>query len=707
MIKLITAVLSKTKVINSFLLLIIISGIFSYFAIPKESEPDVNIPYIFVNTTLRGISPEDAERLIIKPIEKELRSVDNVKEMTSTAYEGGARTVLEFEAGFDADKALSDVREKVDDAKPELPSEAEEPTIKELNFSLFPVLVISLSGDLPERALLKIAKDLKDDLESLPNVLSADIKGDREEKAEIIIKPEMVESYGLSSNEVSLAFSRSNKVIAAGSLDNGQGRFAIKVPGLLDDINSILNLPVKAKNDFVITLSDIATGRKGYEDRTNYARVNGNPTITIEVSKKTGANLIETVESVRTFISSEQKYWPKNMTVSFFQDKSKEVKDQLLDLQNNIIAAILLVMILIIYFLGPNSGILVGIAIPTSFFVGILFLYLMGYTLNMIVLFALIMAVGLLVDNAIVINEYADRKITEGFSKKQAYLEASTRMALPIISSTLTTIVAFLPLAFWTGIIGEFMKFFPITLVAILSASLLMALIFIPSLGFTFGKSNDNKSNSNNIKILESGDISKLSGFLGLYSKILKIALNNPLKVTILIFVCLILTIFSYGAFNKGVEFFPNIEPDRAEIKIHGRGNLSIDEQDKLVRQIEREVFAYNSEIETIYTVSGSGRFNDAEDIIGTITLNFKDWDKRRPAEKILDEIRESLKKYVGLEIEVLKERDGPTQGKPIKIDIISKNLPLLSSAVSHIEEGMRIIGGVRDIDNTLPPPGI
>ena len=508
----IDAAIGHARTVIAALVLILIAGTFAYIGIAKEADPDINIPVLYVNVSHEGISPEDSERLLVKPLEEELRGIEGVKEMRSAAFEGGANVVMEFEAGFDADIAMADVRDKVDLAKPELPEEADEPTVHEINLSQFPILVVTLSGDVPERTLLRLARDLKDELKAIPSVLEVEIGGDREEQVELIVDPLVLESYGLDARDIIDAVGRSNRLVAAGSLDTGQGRFAIKVPGLFESANDILNMPVKVNDDAVVRFRDIGSLRRTFKDPEGFARINGLPALSLEVSKRTGENIIETIERVRAVVEEERLRWPAEVTVSYSQDKSTDIRTMLKDLQNNVLSAVLLVMIVIVAALGLRSAGLVGIAIPGSFLTGILVLAAAGLTVNIVVLFSLILAVGMLVDGAIVVTEYADRKMSEGLHKRKAYALAAKRMSWPIIAATATTLAAFLPLMFWPGIVGEFMRYLPLTLIATLSASLLMALIFVPTLGSLFGRAGG-AADPKSMKALaagETGDISKV-----------------------------------------------------------------------------------------------------------------------------------------------------------------------------------------------------
>ena len=711
MIGIIDAAFSRPRAILLTLVLVLIAGALSYIAIPKESDPDIDIPIIYVSMSHEGISPGDAERLLIRPMEQELRGIDGVKEVASTAYEGGANVTLEFDAGFDPDAAIDDVRAKVDLARPDLPDETDEPSVHEVNLSLFPVLVVTLSGDVPERSLLRLARDLQDEIEGLPEVLEAAIRGDRDELVEIVIDPMLVESYGLDAVELIGFTGRSNRLVAAGALDTGAGRFGVKVPGLIEGADELLALPVKVQGDAVTAVSDLAEVRRTFKDPESFARVSGESALAIEVSKRTGENIIATIENVRRAVAEASADWPEGVEVAFSQDQSNNIRNMLSDLQNNVLSAVLLVMIVIVWALGWRSAALVGVAIPGSFLTGILVLSAAGLTMNIVVLFSLILAVGMLVDGAIVVTEYADRKMTEGLRRRDAYMTAAKRMAWPIAASTMTTLAAFLPLMFWPGIVGEFMKFLPITLIATLSASLAMALVFVPTLGSLFGKpgATDPKS-AMALAADAGGSLSDVGGFTGVYLSVLRGALRHPAKVLALAVAVLVGVQAAYGVFGKGVEFFPDIEPEQAVFQIHARGNLSIRERDALVREVESRILDME-EFETVYTRVGVGRrggpSDEAEDVIGSISVELVDWDMRRPAEQIFAEVLERASDLAGIVIEPRGRREGPAAGKPIQVQVSAADPALIEPAVALIRERMDATAGLRDIEDSRPLPGI
>jgi len=406
---LIDAAFNRNRTVVMVLIFLLASGFIAYGNIPKESEPDVPIPIIYVSMSHDGISPDDAERLLVRPMEKELQSISGLKEMSSTASEGHASVLLEFDAGFDGDTAIADVRERVDAAKSQLPAATDEPTVNEVNIALFPVLNISLSGALPERTLIKIARALKDKLEALPGVLEADIAGEREEVLEIVVEPLVMETYQVDFDSLFGLIRNNNLLVAAGAIDTGAGRMVLKVPGVIENIEDVLKLPVKVTDTSVVTFGDVASIRRTYKDPSSFARLNGQPTLVLEISKRLGANIIETIDSVKEVIEAERGLLPPSLRIGFHQDKSVQTKTMLSDLQNNVISGVVLVMIVIMATLGIRSSILVGFAIPGSFLTGIMVINAMGYTMNVVVLFSLILVVGMLVDGAIIVSELADR----------------------------------------------------------------------------------------------------------------------------------------------------------------------------------------------------------------------------------------------------------------------------------------------------------
>ncbi len=678
------------------LIFLLCAGMVAYVTIPKEAEPDVRVPIIYVQLSQRGISPEDSERLLLRPVETQLKSVGNVKEMRSTAFEGGGFVLLEFEAGFDSKSALADVRAKVDQAKHDLPKDVDEPQVLEVNLSLYPVLVVALSGDVPERTLLHIARVAKNSIEQAPGVLSAELRGARDEAVEIIAEPMLMKSYGVSLDQFITGFSSYNSLIAAGALEGATGRFAVKVPSLIEHPQDALKVPVVATAGASVTLGDLAEIRPTFKDATSVTRVNGKPAMTIEVSKRTGANLIETVDAVKATVLALQKTWPEAVHVTFTQDKSKIIRQMLADLQNSVATGVLLVAVVILFALGFRASLFIGIAIPASFLAGVLGLQLAGLTVNIVVLFSLILAVGMLVDDAIIVSEFAERRMSEGMEPKAAYSLAAKRMSGPVIAATATRIAAFSPLLFWPGVVGEFMKYLPITLIATLSASLAVALFFTPTLGSLLGKASAVPHDEGAAKD-------------GAYMRTVRLAISHPGSTLGLAVFLLIAVMVTYGKLGSGVEFFPNVEPDYGLVIVHGRGNLSLDEKNRAVAEIEERILTFDS-LKTVYSRIGEqprGSSDITEDTIGVIQFEFADWRLRPPAHAIMDAIRAKTADIPGVLVEVTAPRAGPPTGKPIQIQIGALDPEVLPTVAKKVAAILLQRPDIRDLDDGQPLPGI
>jgi multidrug efflux pump len=694
--KLIDYAISHARLTIALLIFLLLAGFTAYVTIPKEAEPDVRIPIIYVQLSQRGISPEDAERLLLRPVETQLKSVSNVKEMRSTAYEGGGFVLLEFEAGFDSKSALADVRAKVDDSKHDLPRDVDEPTVQEVNLSLYPVLVIGLSGDLPERSLLRIARQAKNALEQVPGVLSAELRGARDEAVEIIAEPMLMKSYGVSLDQLAAVAQASNSLVAAGALEGETGRFAVKVPSLIEKPQDVLSIPVVSSPAATVTLGDISQVRPTFKDATTVTRVNGRPAMTIEISKRTGANLIETVDGVKTMVERLKQAWPGAVQVSYSQDKSKVIRQMLGDLQNSVATGVLLVVVIILFVLGSRASLFIGIAIPASFLAGVLGLQLAGLTVNIVVLFSLILAVGMLVDDAIIVSEFAERRMSEGMAPREAYALAAKRMAGPVIAATATRVAAFSPLLFWPGVVGQFMKYLPITLIATLSASLAVALFFTPTLGSLLGKANPHPQDE---RMKDKG----------LYMRAVKLALTHPGSTLALVAFLLVAVPMAYGKLGNGVEFFPDVEPDYGQVIVHGRGNLSIDEKDRLVRTVEDRVLKMSG-LQTVYTRVGEqprGLSGVSEDTIGIIQFEFADWKTRERAHAIMDRIRNVTADIPGILVEVTAPTGGPPTGKPVQVQLSAVDPSALPEAARKVADMLGKRTDIRDLDDGQPLPGI
>ena len=483
---------SRARMVLAFIGLSLLAGGMAYVGLPKEGEPDIEIPAIFVSVPFPGISAEDSETLLVKPMESELSDLDGLKTMSATAAEGYAGVALEFEFGWDKTKILADIRSAMNNAQAQFPSGADQYSINEINFSEFPIIIVNLTGQVPERTLLRVAKELQDRIEELEAVLEAGLAGQRDEMLEVVIDPLRLEAYNVTAGELIGVVTNNNLLIAAGEVETAQGTFSVKIPSSFDEPQDVYNLPVKTNGDRVITLGDLATIRLTFEDRLGTARFNGVNTVALQVVKRKGFNLIDTTALVRQVVEDERASWPAELQaaidVGTSNDQSRNVASMVSQLEGSVLTAIALVMIVVLATLGTRPALLVGFAIPTSFLLCFALLAVMEITISNIVMFGLILAVGMLVDGAIVVVEYADKKIRDGSGPMEAYVEAAKRMFWPIISSTATTLCAFLPMLFWPGVPGQFMGMLPVTLIFVLCASLVVALIYLPVMGGVTGR---------------------------------------------------------------------------------------------------------------------------------------------------------------------------------------------------------------------------
>ncbi|MBL0933328.1 MAG: efflux RND transporter permease subunit [Rhizobiaceae bacterium] len=685
--------IDNARLTISILLFLVVAGGLAYQSIPKEAEPDIAIPIIYVSLTYQGISPEDSERLLLRPVEMQMKGLSGVKEMRSSAYEGGGFVLVEFQPGYDFSNALEDVRAKVSDARRELPQGVDEPTVNEVNVSEFPVLVVTMSGDLPERVLAQTARELRDRIEEVPGVLEGALQGTRDEQVDVVIDPVKLSSYGLQLDQMIQGVNAGNSLVAAGALQGSEGRYPVKVPSLIENVEDVANLPIVAGPNAVVRAQDLATIRSTFKEAETITRLDGRPAIAIEVKKRSGANLIDTVDQVKVVASTFQQALPIAVDISYSQDKSDMVRQLLSDLQNHVLIAVILVFIVILYALSGRASLLIGLAIPASFLMGILALSLMGYTVNMIVLFSLILAVGMLVDDAIIVTEFAERRMSEGMDKRAAFELAANRMAGPVIAATMTRIAAFSPLLFWPGIVGEFMKYLPLTLIVTLSASMLFALVFTPTLGAMFAKAEPHPEGKPD----------------GLYMGIVKKAVAFPKTVLVLTVALLVGVQYSYTHYGAGVEFFPNVEPEYGLMYVHARGNLSLAEMDAATRQAEERLLGWPG-VSSVYTrvgqTRGGGQDID-EDVVGVIQYEFHDWRERKAASEILNDLRAEMSGIPGVEVQVRVPEAGPPTGQPIQVRLSAADPSGLNDQAAAVAARIAQIPGVIEISDGLPPPGV
>ena len=718
MFNFITAAISRSRAVLTILVALLLGGVSSYVSLPREADPDIPIPFIYVGVVLPGIAPADAERLIVKPMELELRTLTGVKEMKAIAAQNFGAVILEFDVSFDKEQALVDVREKMDQVRSEFPEEAEEPDVREFNAGLFPVIMVNLTSPGSERELYRHANMLKDELSGMSSVLEAKLIGHREEVLEVIIDPRAMENYNISAEELYATLSRNNQLVPAGSMDNGSGRFSLSVPGLIESESDIYALAIKTQGDAVVRLSDIADIRRSFKDPDIFARYNGTPTISIEVTKRLGANVVDTTREVRALSQAFVADWPENISIDFSSDISSFIFEMLGSLEISITNAILLVMILVIAALGLRSALLVGLSIPTSFLIGFLIVNLLGMTLNMMIMFGFLLAVGILVDGAIVVVEFADRKMAEGLDRQKAYALAASRMFWPILSSTGTTLAAFAPMLLWPGVSGKFMSFLPITVIILLSVSLLTAMVFLPVIGGLIGKSEQEGDELLTSLAAENEiNVATTPGLTGKYLRFLERCIRWPLTtISVAVFI-LVGVIVLNGRYGGGVEFSTSIEPQQANVFIKARGNLSIQEADRMTRLVEDIVLSIPG-ISSAFTQAGpalgSGggvarvEGDKPSDLIGLIRIEFTHFSTRIPSSQIMREIDRRANAFPAIEVEVIEREQGPPSGKGIEIEIAGQDISKLTTVVNDINAYLRSRSDLyTELEDTLPLPGI
>ena len=710
MINIIDYIMQARRTIVFLMIIIISIGSLTYINIAKDAEPDIDIPFIYVTVPHQGISPEDSERLIVRPLENQLKTIEGIEEMNGSASNGFGSVLLEFDINFDKDKALGDVREKVDMVKSKLPQDAEEPIVLEFNMAELPTIVVSLSGDVPDRTLFYHAKRLQTKIESIPGVLEAPVTGDREDLMEILVSPSKLENYNISLMDLIRSITGNNRLVAAGSIDKGQGKFSIKVPAVYESAQDVYNLVIFSSGDGAVTLGDVAEIRKTYKDTESFARVNGRPAVALQVKKRIGENVLEINEKVRLEAEEYVENLSENIEINFTSDNSDYILEMLKSLQAAVTNAIISVMILVIGALGIRSALMVGISIPTSFLMAISLLALSGGYINMMVMFGLLVSVGLLVDGSIVMVEYADRKMAEGLNRLDAYTQSYKRMIWPIISSTATTLAAFLPLILWPGVSGQFMKWMPFMVSLVLVSSLFSALIFIPVMGSIFGKTEKKDI----AKLNDKFDLRNLSGFTKVYIDILQKLIKTPI-LTVISSIGIVIILFNlYVNFNAGARY--SVEGDTNQMTVHiiARGNLSPSQKLGIALDVEDIVRTVDG-IKTTSTLIGGASaeqmiMSDGEsrsDEIAMMMIELKPVHERRHADILRQEILEKTSILPGVIVESYKVERKPESGKDIQIELTSSNNFQLTKVTDSISNKLKSMDGIMEVDDTRSLPGI
>ena len=703
---------SRSRTTLSIFVAIMLTGFGSYLSIPVELNPDVEVPIIITTIIHEGISPEDAERLLAKPTEVELKSLDGITQISSFSSENAATIITEFDISFESKTALSDVREAVNRAKARFPANTEEPLMQEVSAAGLPVVQIAIGGQgVPERVLLRVAEQLQREIEILPQILEAVMVGNREELLEAEIDPGKLETYGIPNSAIVSTVMNNNRLIPAGQVDTGQGSFSVKVPGLIENAEDLFNLPLASTDLGVLTVADIAEVRRTFKDATRYSYSNGSASISLNVNKRKGANLVESMEQIDAVVERIRPTLPPSVTLSYINNTAPLVLEQNLGLQGNMATAMVLVLIVVIASVGVRSGLIVTLAVPFSFFFAFIIISFLGFTYNFMVIFGLLLGLGMLIDGAIVMVEYADRKMAEGLNSLEAYRAAVDRMFWPIMASTATTLAAFLPIMFWPGVSGQFMSYLPITVFAVLIGSLFYALLFAPTIGALIGQGSAAakafaKGGSDDGRVVA-------TGITRLYEKSLKVAVKLPITVSLLSIVTLVTIVWAYGRYGKGVEFFTGVEPSQTQIQVFARGNYSPAELRDVMLSVQERIYEVGY-FKGIVMQSGTGQQlggdqQTAPDLIGYIFVEMVD---RREREldgfEVENRYRQAIANLPGARAEVVSLEQGPPVGKEIQIELSGEELePLFAEAArirNFLENDMT---GLIDIDDTAPVPGI
>ena len=701
MIQIIDFAIKKAKTTLLIAFMVIIAGSYARQEIPIAASPNVQLPFISVSVFLDGASPGDTSRLIARPLENRLKTVTGVKSIRSTSYLSYARIFLEFEVGFDIDKALVDIKQGVEEIKYQLPQEAEDPQIQEYSEASFPVMNISIVGGTSVRQKVFYARELKDKIEPIEQILEVRLTGAPEEVLEGIIDKSKMESYGVTLSDIYYSVSNNNLIIPGGNQDTGRGSFNIEVPSIIESAKDVYAIPVKVTKDAIVTLGDIASIKRTFKDFTSYARVNGEDAVTLEISLRESANAIDASNAIRDILKNFESTLPKNLKIAISNDDTVYASLMVKELNGNIIAAVILIMVLVIASMGTRVSMLVGLSIPFCFLMTYLILYSLGMEVNFLVMMGLLLGMGMLIDGSIVITEYADKKIAEGLSRAEGYTLASKRMFYPIIASTGTTLAAFIPIMFWPGFTGQFMRYLPITIFFVLSASLFYSLIVIPVLGTYFGQKESALNNNEE----HTSIFVRLTDW---YGKYIKKFVENPVETVLAVVAVLMLIIMSYSFSGKGTIYFAIVDPVQANITIKARGNFSALEAKEIVEQVE-ERFLKIEGIKNVYLRSGSDWWESGADRIGGGFIETLEPSQRDISGfEIMDQLKASTQDLPGIAVEIEADLGGPSFNSPIELDIYGDTEEDVNVAVNRIENFMRNeMNGLNNIFSSKAYPSV
>ena len=703
----------RTRTTLLVMLVLTISGVYARLSIPVETDPEIDIPFVIANLSLPGISPSDADRMLARPLAPEISGLDHLKEFSSYSYEGGTTLLVEFHEQADLDGVEAEVRQAIDRARAEMPAEMEEPVVSSEAFSDWPIISVNIIGDdVPHRLLQSLATNLAEELERITEIRKARINGERTEIIEALVDPLLMESYGLSIEDLFSVVQRNNRVIPAGSLDSGDGRFRLSVPGVIETLEDFRNMPIKKVADTVITLSDIASVHRVYRDDASIAWINGKPGVSIQPLRTPGSNALRAVNKVKAVAEAYREQLPPGVDMTLSQDQGQFAESMVNEVQGNIMTALVLVIILVVSTLGIRSALIVGLGIPVTFMFTFLWLFIVGSSFNFMVMFGLILGLGMLIDGAIVITEFADRKMAEGLDRRIAYSIAAKEMFWPVTASIFTTLAAFIPLALWPGISGQFMRYLPLTVTIVLIGSLIYSIVFGPVMGALFGKGpKPNSPLARVLRRLEESDPRELRNFTGLYARIVgKCVVHAPL--TLLFGISILVFIFwLYGARDLGIRFFVPVEPEFGEVSVIAPGNLSVQDTAEFTQELQQKLLDVPgiknitaSAFRGITIVHGALR----SDVVGRIMFEIEESAKRdRSAWEVVEDVRARASSLVGARTEVRVDEAGPPVGKAIQIELSSRDRSLLEPAVERFNGFLSALPGIINQEDTLSPPSI
>ena len=710
-------------------LFVVAMGTCTYAGLPREAAPEVEIPVVTVTTPYIGVSPQDIESLVTIPVENELAGIKDLKKMTSTSYEGVSVVVLEFEPEVVIQDALQRVRDRVSRARPKLPEDAEETEIQEINFSEFPVLIVTVAGDVDEVELKRVGENLEDEIRRIPGVLDAVLSGGREREIGVEIDPHRLAHYGLSLGDVVNSINSENVNIPGGDVRTGDSSYLLRVPGEFEEPSEIEDVAVKRVGDRPVFVRDLGRVVDGFGDRNSYARMNGQTAISIAVSKRSGANIVDVVDAVKVLVGQHQQDWPDGVQAAFLGDQSKLVRDMVGELENGIITGLLLVVAVLVFFMGLRNSFFVALAIPLSMLMAFFVIDALGMTLNMIVLFSLIMALGMLVDNAIVLVENIYRHVEAGKTTLEASIRGTREVAGAVAASTATTVAAFAPLLFWTGMMGQFMGYLPKTIVIVLVCSLVVAVGMLPVYTAILMRQ---KKRADLVAIDRAGDSerpvrsSDIDGLdeplpvMGAVMRSYKVVLEWSIRhryVSLSIGVAaLVGTFVAYGALSHGVEFFPETDPNRCFVLVRAPLGSDLETTDRITRQVEA-MLAGEENIETYVAevgVAGSGQDpmsgSQASPNNARVTVDFlPDRNTARPGQQVrvestvdtVDRIRDMVAEIPGAQFVIEKENMGPPVGKPIDIRVSGDDFHRLGEVAAQVRRDIaERIEGATDLSD-------